>query len=54
MLGGYLIPRGTMIWCNLNALFSNTNLWDRVDDYIPVSFMLADVLGWRLHRDRLA
>jgi fatty acid synthase len=35
-LGGYVIPRGTMIWCNLNAMFSSPVLWDNPDQYIPV------------------
>lgn len=36
MLGGYLIPRKTMIWCNLNAMFSSPEVWDEPDEYIPV------------------
>ncbi len=40
MLGGYLIPRGTMIWCNLNALFNSPALWDNPDQYIPVGLLL--------------
>ena len=35
MLGGYLIPRHTMIWCNLNAMFSSPDGWDEPDKYIP-------------------
>ncbi len=37
MLGGYLIPKNTMIWCNLNALFSSPDVWHEPDKYIPVS-----------------
>ena len=36
MLGGYLIPRRTMIWCNLNAMFSSPEIWHQPDEYIPV------------------
>ncbi len=36
MLGGYLIPRNTMIWCNLNATMSNPDLWDRPEAFFPV------------------
>ena len=37
MLGGYLIPRKTMIWCNLNAMFSSPEAWHEPDKYIPAS-----------------
>lgn len=40
MLGGYLIPRNTMIWCNLNATMSNPDLWDRPEEFLPVSLLL--------------
>ena len=36
MLGGYLIPKNTMIWCNLNAMFSSPDVWHEPDRYIPV------------------
>ncbi len=35
-LGGYLIPRRTMIWCHLNAMFTSPEVWDEPDMYIPV------------------
>ena len=35
MLGGCLIPRKTMIWCNLNAMFSSPEAWLEPDRYIP-------------------
>lgn len=44
MLGGYLIPRRTMIWCNLNAMFSSPEVWDEPDKYIPVSCNFPMVL----------
>lgn len=37
MLGGFCIPRGTMIWCNLNATMSNPDLWDNPEQFMPVS-----------------
>lgn len=37
MLGGYLVPRKTMIWCNLNAMFSSPEAWHEPDKYIPAS-----------------
>ena len=35
-LGGYVIPRNTMIWCNLNAMFSSPDIWDEPEKYRPV------------------
>ena len=35
-LGGYVIPRNTMIWCNLNAMFSSPDIWDDPEKYRPV------------------
>lgn len=37
MLGGYLIPRNTMIWCNLNATMSNPAIWENPEVFLPVS-----------------
>lgn len=37
MLGGYLIPRNTMIWCNLNAAMNNPAIWENPDVFLPVS-----------------
>lgn len=37
MLGGFLIPRNTMIWCNLNATMSNPAIWDNPEVFLPVS-----------------
>ena len=36
-LGGYKIPKNTMIWCNINAIFRDPNLWEDPDRYWPVS-----------------
>ena len=44
MLGGYLIPRRTMIWCNLNAMFSSPEVWDEPDKYIPVGCNIPMIL----------
>ncbi|BDA47645.1 Cytochrome P450 3A28 [Coccomyxa sp. Obi] len=35
MLGGYLIPRNTMIWCNLNATMSNPAIWENPEVFLP-------------------
>ena len=35
-LGSYVIPRNTMIWCNLNAMFSSPDIWDEPEKYRPV------------------
>ena len=35
-LGAYVIPRNTMIWCSLNAMFSSPSIWDEPEKYRPV------------------
>ena len=53
-LGGYLIPRNTMIWCNLNAMFSSPDVWHDPEQYIPVrapyslSHCAAQSLIWNI------
>lgn len=36
-LGRHLIPRGTMVWVPLKATFNSPHLWDRPDQFIPVT-----------------
>ncbi|KAK9905036.1 hypothetical protein WJX75_008344 [Coccomyxa subellipsoidea] len=36
-LGPHLIPKGTMVWVPLKATFNSPHLWDRPDQYIPVT-----------------
>ena len=54
-LGGYRVPRNTMIWCNINAMFRDPKLWEDPDRYWPVSALTgchACMASWTTLRGR--